>query len=772
MGKTLATHLSDVRSDLKDAAATWSDAELTRALAHAYADLSRFLPQEKFYEERLVFDVTDEHFTTGAAHGTASSAVTYHPIKYESELVRSTDNVTTYTRNTDYFVDYMNGTITTISGGAMVVATIYHVSYTKSKVAVNLSSLAPIRVGTVEYPAHSVPKQIVSTELYSDVLVVKCGDDTQDSMTLNKHILVQYFTAHTISGTSAGTCPAFLDETVNLAMAAYALFQKAIQYELQSVTDLASARTALASIAAIHVLVGTALAKVSTYNTDADTALDLVKTNNDLADTALDSALANIVLGVGELANLTAVYTLVDTALAKVSTYNTDADTALDAVKTNNDLADVALDAALANIALGIVELANLTSIYALVGTSLTAAETAFAAGTTALGTLTTPLAAISTALAKVITYSEGATDSSKAILAQIATDIANLRTGAETAVDAAVTALGLVVSTDLTGYAAVWTDEVKHILNGDSGVTPSMELHLELGDDFINTVNIGSDVPALYAQYAATVVNMQRAWAQKRVDFISAANARTSQAATYLQEAQVRLANLSTYIDQARAYGDISDDFLNEAQAWIGKCNQIISEASQDIGIGNGYVSSAGMRLYEMDRYLAEADRYFAAATQGISAAQGWAAISDRYIAEAQARIAMENAFINEAQTRIAEMDRYLGESDRYFAAASQDVAAAQGWVAISDRYTTEANGRIAMENAFIAEAQTRIAEIDRYIEEANRYTEAANVDLLLADKFRTEATERRNECWSIWGDKKQYTGRLADISNKQVVR
>ena len=664
MGKTLATHLSDVRTDLKDPATLWSDAELTRALTRAYADLSRFLPRELYYEQRLSFTVTAEAVTTAAAHGTYK-ALANKPIRYESDVVTNAAGTVTYTRNTDYVVDYMNGQITTVSGGSMVVLTAYKISYTKSKIAVDMTSLTPMRIGAVEYPAHSIPKMTVSAELYGDVLTVMCGEDTQEEMSLNKHILVQYYVPHTVPATAVGTCPAFLDETVNLATAAYALFTKATQHEHQAVTDLASARTALGNIAAIHTLADATLDKNTTYYADVDTALDAVKTNADLAKTALDAVVVN----------------------------------------TNY-----------AALSIGAIASAGL---YGEIDTELAAAKTDIAAADTALGQLpaitTGVYAMLEAALGKVTTWLTGS-PSAGTLLAQIATDKAYLRDGANTAVGAGVTANGLVTTADFANAIGVWTDEVKHILNGDSGSTPSMELHLELGDDLINTVNIGSDVAQTYAQYATTVVNMQRAWAQKRADFIQQAGMRLNQVQAYSQEASVRMDMLRSYIEQARAYGVISDGFIAEANQRIGEGNLMLGEANQRTASANAYISEAGMKLYQIDRYLGEADRYIAIAQQ-------------RNI-EADGRIATCNAYIGEASQRLAIMA------------------------------------------AFSTESMYRISEIDRYIEEATRYTDSANASMLLADKFRADGIEKRNEAWSIWSDKKSLTGNLAQITNRQGVR
>ncbi|KKM13971.1 hypothetical protein LCGC14_1710870 [marine sediment metagenome] len=60
MSKTKLQMRGDLRLDLKDSGALWSDAELNRCIDRAYSDLSRFLPDEKIYEDSLQFAVTGE----------------------------------------------------------------------------------------------------------------------------------------------------------------------------------------------------------------------------------------------------------------------------------------------------------------------------------------------------------------------------------------------------------------------------------------------------------------------------------------------------------------------------------------------------------------------------------------------------------------------------------------------------------------------------------------------------------------------------------------
>ncbi|KKK56455.1 hypothetical protein LCGC14_3064340, partial [marine sediment metagenome] len=63
MAKTRLQFRTDLRLDLKDSGALWSDPELNRCIERAFSDLSRYLPDEKIYEDSLQFSVTGESVT-------------------------------------------------------------------------------------------------------------------------------------------------------------------------------------------------------------------------------------------------------------------------------------------------------------------------------------------------------------------------------------------------------------------------------------------------------------------------------------------------------------------------------------------------------------------------------------------------------------------------------------------------------------------------------------------------------------------------------------
>jgi len=194
----------------------------------------------------------------------------YKPIK------PSSDSITSYTRDTDYIMDYDNGRIALKSGGSMAAETAYSVSYTKSEVKIDISSLDDlIRVDRVEYPARNIPQTFQSFEAWGDTIVL-LGEspEGQSSMADKEHAVVRYTACQQPpEDTAPGSYPAFLDSTIELAAEAYALFMKAYKLEHQAATDVASARTALGNCAALHTLAGTALAAAATALAAATTAL-------------------------------------------------------------------------------------------------------------------------------------------------------------------------------------------------------------------------------------------------------------------------------------------------------------------------------------------------------------------------------------------------------------------------------------------------------------------------------------------------------------------
>ncbi|KKL76185.1 hypothetical protein LCGC14_2047410, partial [marine sediment metagenome] len=83
----------------------------------------------------------------------------------------------------------------------------------------------------------------------------------------------------------------------------------------------------------------------------------------------------------------------------------------------------------------------------------------------------------------------------------------------------------------------------------------------------------------------------------------------------------------------------------------------------------------------------------------------------------------------IQEANSRVANLRTYIEQS--------------AGWALIARGFAEEAAGHLG--------------NMDRYLQEANLYQQSATGNLLLAERFREEAVERRNEAWAIWRDPHQ---------------
>lgn len=241
----------------------WKDVELNRSIQRAVDDLSRFYPLEAVYEHTIIDDppILPDYIVAPAA-GTWKD-LTYKPIKPGSDSVTSSPAGTTYTRDTDYTMDYSNGRLTIIAaacGGTITAGAPLLVDYTQSKLGVDLSAIITnmIRVVRVEYPVDKVPQQFVAYNIWNDFMYIGSQKPGESQTRLNdkEHVAIYYEKPHTAptydddaeTGT-APSYPAFLDQVITIGAGAYALLMKAIQYEHQAVTDVAYVDVALDKVA-------------------------------------------------------------------------------------------------------------------------------------------------------------------------------------------------------------------------------------------------------------------------------------------------------------------------------------------------------------------------------------------------------------------------------------------------------------------------------------------------------------------------------------------
>ena len=263
-------------------------------------------------------DADDAVLDVGSGAGDGVWVQLTNPIKSGSVTINTTDDATIYTLDTDYEVDYANGRVCTKSGGDMVAETEHHIDYTKSRHAIDISSIIPqlIRIARVEYPVDKMPQQFPAWSIWDNMLTIgspKVGS-SQEHLGDKEHLAIYYESKHSPpSLVSSGSYPEYLDEVITIGALAFAYLIEAGQYEQQAVVDLASARTQLGLIAAVHTLAAAASTKVALY-----------LETNDTTDNAKD-VLSNITDDIAELR--TKIIVAVDamaTELGKVDTISLD----------------------------------------------------------------------------------------------------------------------------------------------------------------------------------------------------------------------------------------------------------------------------------------------------------------------------------------------------------------------------------------------------------------------------------------------------------------
>lgn len=338
-GQTLDTIRTNIRLMLGSTDTTVLPADnIDRAVAQAVAVLSRFFPRERIAEFTFIKTITNEAWTSGAAHGTYV-ALANKPVRYGSESVKNSGLTVTYARDTDYTIDYSNGRLTTISGGSMAVSTAYKVTYDRDQIVLDVDAelTEPIAIARIETRnADEVPQVVDAHEEWGEFLIVITdGKWGQLRIPDKTHVVIYYWAYHDepTAGTpgAAGSYPQFLDEVVLVGTSAYVLLSESVQNELLAIADLASSRAALVLADDDNALMSTALTAIATANNKLDEEVVLADAQVVLAATAL----AKVATHSG---------TEADAALDKITTHVAEADTIIDLVQAELLLGNAALD--------------------------------------------------------------------------------------------------------------------------------------------------------------------------------------------------------------------------------------------------------------------------------------------------------------------------------------------------------------------------------------------------------------------------------------------
>lgn len=224
-------------------------------------------------------------------------------------------------------------------------------------------------------------------------------------------------------------------------------------------------------------------------------------------------------------------------------------------------------------------------------------------------------------------------------------------------------------------------------------------------------------------------------------------------------------LAKVALYLETY----DAGDSGVDNARDVLANITDNIAELRTAIGataagaLGKGYTLLDKVATVDLDALTVGAVALLATGDDTINKLNDGESVPALYseyaktksTAIAQARVQAALAYAQEASIRLANLRTYIEESG--------------GWMRMGEVFIAEAQTLLGEVNAIVAEAGTRIALIDRFLAESAQYQETASNDMLLADRYRAEATERRNEAWAIWADSKQYAPNYAIMQRNQ---
>ncbi len=602
---TLVEIRAAVRSNLSDASTVWTDAEIDRAVDEVTADFSRMIPDEKIHEIIIDKNITDEAWTSDSG---VAVTLGNKPIDFGSETVKQ--STTVFVRNTDYTMNYANGTVTMLAAGSMADSTASTITYTKQSIAFDLSALTDLTtVIKVETSVGDVPQEHSSFFIWGTTLwVTTQGFGTQSPVGDKTHLRIYYYAEHTPPAAGAGSFPLFLDEVMIKGAVSYCLFIKHREQLQSGQTEIELGNTALDDL----LKNGGTVEDIETALTEFDVVEANIGTNLILAATKIVEAKVEYDVAIDSL--IGEVDSILDTALTHLTGVNDSVKEALDALTSG---------------------------AYN---------------------------AAAKTALDKVLTYLEGSTNSAKAALQDII-DNTNMA-DANTALDKVIVYLDLIMNEGATsGYLQeaedVWAEEVKHILT-DAGL-PNAEDFLETGDDLINAVNLGVQAANLYATYAQNALGMGDRWSDRRKDFIAMSDRLNAIGQTYIQEAAMRQGATDRLVNEASTWVDVSETFIAEAEERLRQVDRFLGEAAQWRGVAQTMNDFATNRNSNAQLQIQAANGYVSMAMAYIEQAEGYVANGEILIQKAQIRLGIGNLNVAEGQGRVVIGNSYLTIADRY---------------------------------------------------------------------------------------------------------
>ena len=253
----------------------------------------------------------------------------------------------------------------------------------------------------------------------------------------------------------------------------------------------------------------------------------------------------------------------------------------------------------------------------------------------------------------------------------------------------------------------------------------------------------------------------------QRAVNFMHQADTDFTSARTQLAAAATALAKVATYLENNS--DEDSKYWLTKITTDIGRlrtailtaldaCNAYLDSVATDLtaaDAANGYINTyvEGTSAPASKKYLDDGDAHLNAIADGGEGQevphayrQFAQSVADAIVAPLQRN---RELLAQNATTRTNAAMIYAQESAQRLSNLRSYVEQANAW------------GQIARD--FISEAEQRLGD-------AIQYTNVANNNLTLADRFKENAIERRNEAWSIWRDRTQYIGDFSQAPVRQM--
>ena len=570
--------------------------ELNAAVVRATDELSRFVPLKLIAELHFDRTVTDDSIT-----GLDSTAVALanKPLRPTSETVTSDPAGTTYVRNDDYVMDYINGTLTVIPSGNIADSTALLVSYDRDGTLFDISTLLtrPIAITEVVYTILGVPQNHVGFDLHGDILELITGPDLTSQGTVgdDQNIRIFYEAYHTPPTDSAGgSYPSYLDEVIQLGMGGFALRSAVMDQRWLARSAIADAKTEYSLVQAV---------------------LTRAITEADLGNAALDAADAALLVMRGSAGEPydDAISTLVlaKTALDKVTVeLTTDMNDILDNAVLNIDIvrgsATEPYDAAIAQLITMIAELAEADTASDSLNALITAATNSINEGLELLPALITAMNA----------------------------DIDNVEDALETDTENA------------NAYLAAG-DAFLNLINTGGPTTPR---------DYVEYANAKITIAQTWVSGAAMRgrnIEMKVAEIQGRTALVQAV----------ADEVTAKLGVVNGYNQVVSSYNNTANILIGETNARLGiaqgrrsLADGFIAEAAQRIAQAQGYINTATLAIQEAGTNVGIATQRLSQATVILGEADRNLAVADRIMIKAERNNEMGDKLQEEADRRIGE--------------------------------------------------------------------------------------------------------------------